>query len=246
MMLALGRHLRSWLDILSRKATTKNLNLSRPTLSQDTAVATELTSPLDGAGFPDSIAWNKTHTLVFNTDWTGENTDPQRETEVRLLWTPSSIYLKFRARYRTITVFDDADSSGRRDHLWDRDVVEVFLQPDPSVPHRYKEFEVAPNGLWIDLDIDHAQLRNLKSGMQCRVALDQPMNTWTAELAIPMKALTENFQPDATWRLNFFRVEGASEPRFYSAWRPTKTPQPNFHVPEAFAPLIFQRSTRRP
>jgi hypothetical protein len=207
-----------------------------------TAVATELTSPLDEAGFPHPEAWNNTQPVLFNTDWTGENVDPQLETEVRLLWTPSSIYLKFRARYRTITVFDDADPSGRRDHLWDRDVVEVFLQPDPSVPRRYKEIEIAPNGFWIDLDVDHGQLRNLKSGMQRRIVLGQPANTWTAEVSIPMKSLTDNFQPDATWHVNFFRVEGASEPRFYSAWRPTKTPQPNFHAPEAFAPLIFQRA----
>jgi hypothetical protein len=34
-------------------------------------------------------------------------------------------------------------------------------------------------------------------------------------------------------------VEGPSEPRFYSAWRPTNTGQPNFHVPEAFGWLVF-------
>ena len=46
--------------------------------------------------------------------------------------------------------------------------------------------------------------------------------------------------PAAEWRVNFFRVEGAREPRFYSAWRATNTPQPNFHVPEAFGKLRFQ------
>jgi alpha-galactosidase len=62
-----------------------------------------------------------------------------------------------------------------------------------------------------------------------------------AELALPMKCLTEKFSPDAAWRANFFRVEGASEPRFYSAWRPTGTPVPNFHVPAAFGKLAFRR-----
>ena len=54
-----------------------------------------------------------------------------------------------------------------------------------------------------------------------------------------MKALTANFDPSAPWRANFYRVEGRQEPRFYSAWQPTKTPQPNFHVPEAFGYLQF-------
>ena len=29
-------------------------------------------------------------------------------------------------------LFEDSDPNGRRDHLWDRDVAEAFLQPDPS------------------------------------------------------------------------------------------------------------------
>jgi len=42
--------------------------------------------------------------------------------------------------------------------------------------------------------------------------------------------------------VNFYRVEGAAEPRFYSAWQPTGTPAPNFHVPEAFGELVFAAS----
>jgi alpha-galactosidase len=58
-------------------------------------------------------------------------------------------------------------------------------------------------------------------------------------LAIPMKALTVKFDPGAVWRVNFFRVEGPNEPRGYYAWRPTHTPQPNFHVPAAFGSMRF-------
>jgi alpha-galactosidase len=118
-------------------------------------------------------------------------------------------------------------------------VVEVFLQPDASSLRRYKEFEVSPNGYWIDLDIAPGEKHDLKSGMRRRVVLDGKAKTWTAELAIPMKCLVQKFDPSATWRVIFYRVEGASEPRFYSAWCPTGTPVPNFHVPEAFGELVF-------
>jgi hypothetical protein len=57
-----------------------------------------------------------------------------------------------------------------------------------------------------------------------------------------MKCLVVRFDPATKWKVNFYRVEGASEPRFYSAWRPTRTPVPNFHVPEAFGELIFVQS----
>ena len=198
-----------------------------------------MTESPDLEGFPKESAWEHTPGLRFSADWQGKNADPERETEVRLLWTPETLFLRFRAKYRAITVFPDAEPNGRRDQLWDRDVAEVFLQPDPSVPRRYKEFEVSPNGFWIDLDIAPGEKHDLKSGLRRRVVLNEAAKTWVAELALPMNCLVKRFDASAKWRVNFYRVEGVAEPRFYSAWRPTGTAMPNFHVPEAFGALIF-------
>lgn len=229
--------------------------------------------------------WNSAELVRFDSDWQGKNADPALETEVALLWSPTTLYLRFVCHYRELFVFEESDSNGRRDHLWDRDVAEVFLQPPdsfaksdrvgPDAPVRdaerssaessgaahpstredarfekvvgdydtpyasYKEFEVAPNGMWIDLDIIPSGRGDLKSGLKCSVHVDEKSKVWTAELAIPMKALTTNFDPKATWRVNFYRVEGKTEPRTYMAWQPTMSPQPNFHVPERFGRMRF-------
>jgi alpha-galactosidase len=230
--------------------------------------------------------WNSAELIRFDSDWQGKNADPALETEVALLWSPTTLFMRFVCHYREQFVFEDSDSNGRRDHLWDRDVAEAFLQPpdsfrksahvatdalvrgaerssavssgvalprtgedarfqkvegDYDTPYAsYKEFEVAPNGMWIDLDIIPSGRGDLKSGMTCSVHVDEKSKVWTAELAIPMKALTTNFDPKATWRVNFYRVEGKVEPRKYMAWQPTMTPQPNFHVPERFGSLRFK------
>ena len=210
-----------------------------PELTTDTAIAVRLAGLADAEGFPRDAAWENAPPIRFNADWQGKNADPQRATEVRLLWTADALYLRFEARYRTLTVFADAEPSGRRDQLWDRDVCEVFLQSNPAELRRYKEFEIAPNGFWIDLDIAPEEKHDLRSGLRRRVHLDEPERTWRAELALPMKSLTPRLDPSAVWRVNFYRCEGAAEPRFYSAWRPTHTSQPNFHVPEAFGGLVF-------
>jgi alpha-galactosidase len=207
-----------------------------------TAVAVRMSELPDADGFPIPSCWQLSTPLRFNADWQGKNADPERETEVRLLWTPEALFVRFHAKYRAITVFSDAARNGRRDQLWDRDVVEVFLQPDPSEVRRYKEFEVSPNGFWIDLDIAPGEKNDLKSGLQRRVVLNEAARAWVTELALPMKCLVKRFEPRATWRVNFYRVEGAAEPRFYSAWEPTQTPAPNFHVPEAFGELVFTSS----
>lgn len=160
---------------------------------------------------------------------------------MRLLWTENTLYVRFRCRYCTIHVFQDTEQNGRKDELWDRDVAEVFLQPDQFGEKYYKEFEVSPNGQWLDLDITPEGLGYIASGMQSSVRVDESRRQWTAELAIPIGAITEQFDPAQPWRVNFFRCEGSDPQRFYGAWQPTCTPVPNFHVPQKFGWLRFDK-----
>jgi hypothetical protein len=211
----------------------------------ETAFAVRMLGAANEEGFPPEGAWETAPPICFSTDWQGKNTDRHRETRVRLLWNPEFLFLRFDAFYRSITVFADSELSGRRDRLWERDVCEAFLQPPSSKSCSYKEIEVAPNGLWIDLEIAPGEKRDLESGLRRRVSVDEKEKQWRAVLALPMKSLVEQFQMPAVWRVNFFRVEGAAEPRFYSAWRPTNTLEPNFHVPEAFAALVFTEAASK-
>ncbi len=154
---------------------------------------------------------------------------------------PKLCFSASHCRYREVWVFDDSDPNGRRDGLWDRDVAEAFLQPDDFGSRNYKEFEVSPNGLWVDLQISEQPRRDLKSGLRCTASLDASARLWSAEMAIPMRSLTLNFDPAKSWRANFFRAEGKDPSRAYLAWQATHTPQPQFHVPAAFGKLKFQR-----
>jgi alpha-galactosidase len=202
-------------------------------------IAVRLGSALGASGFPVEAEWERSHPILFCHDWRGQNEDPRRQTEARVLWDEQTLFVCFRCKYRTITVFPDADANGRRDELWDGDVAEIFLQPDRFGEKYYKEFEVSPNGQWLDLDITPQGLRHIASGMRSRVKLDGNAHEWSSELAIPVAAVTAQFDPAQPWRVNFFRCEGAGPERFYSAWQPTGTPEPNFHVPEKFGLLRF-------
>jgi Carbohydrate family 9 binding domain-like len=192
--------------------------------------------------FPPAQAWERAQPICFDSDWQGRNNDGALSTQVRVLWTREMLYLEFRCRYRTLTVFDESDANGRRDQLWDRDVAEVFIQTDATQQRHYWEFEVSPNGMWIDLEISPEGKRDPKSGMKSHVVRNDPEKLWIAMLALPINIFITRFDPSVPWRVNFFRVEGAAEPRFYSCWRPTYTPQPNFHVPEVFGLLRFERA----
>lgn len=185
--------------------------------------------------------WQHTPVIRFSADWQGKNPDPALETEVRLLWTSSTLYVRFVCRFRELFLFDDSEPNGRRDHLWDRDVAEAFFQPEASPERYYKEFEIAPNGMWIDLEITPDGPADLKSGLSHSSHLDHDRRMWSAELGIPMRSICETFNPANSWGANFYRIEGSVEPRRYLAWQPTRTPEPNFHVPEAFGKLQFAK-----
>jgi alpha-galactosidase len=173
-----------------------------------TAYALRLKESVGPDEFPVAGWWEKAPAIRFERDWRGAQSDPQRATEVRLLWNEQTLYLLFVAHYARV----------------------------------YKELEVSPNGFWIDLNIAHGTKEEMRSGLRRRVIQEPAEQTWTAELAVPMGSLTPEFDPKQSWRANFFRVEGKIEPRFYSAWSPTLTPKPNFHVPEAFGHLVFRES----
>jgi len=228
----------SSISMMSQTKTTP----SCPTTESVLAAPVDHEIPVNAA--KPAPEWQSATPIVFCRDWQGKDPAPDRETRVQVLWSAKTLFLRFECRYRELHVFDDSEPNGRRDQLWDRDVAEAFLQPDPTRPTEYKEFEVSPNGFWIDLDISPGQKPDLKSGMRRSVILDERARTWIAELAIPMKALAPDFNPSAVWRVNFFRVEGNEEPRGYYAWRPTGTPQPNFHVPSAFGQMRFLSSKR--
>ena len=216
------------------------VNEPRPSAAEIVASFVDHEINLD-ASHP-AAEWKQASPVVFSSDWQGRNPDPTRATQVRLLWSRQTLYLRFECRYRHLHVFPDAEPSGRHGHLWDRDVAEAFLQSDPSRERFYREFEVSPNGMWVDLNIFPGGLEDLKSGLKRSAFLDEKSHTWSAELAIPLRSLTDRFDPSAIWRANFYRIEGKQEPRAYLAWQPTHTPQPNFHVPRAFGRLRFNGS----
>jgi hypothetical protein len=205
-------------------------------MPQVTAVKTE--SPIAITGLPAPSAWDAATPVSFCADWRGEHADTRRETQARFLWSEEYLFVQFFCRYRQIYVYDGGNT--RRDRLWLRDVAELFIRPGSHDPRHYKEFEISPNGDWLDLDIDHSRKSILYCDLKSRVQVDADASAWSAELAIPFSCLTTAFKPDEVWRLNIFRIEGFEPDRFYSAWCPTCTPEPNFHVPEHFGELCFK------
>ena len=146
------------------------------------------------------------------------------------------------------------------EHIWNEEVVEIFLDPAGS-GLGYAELEVNPVNVvcdlvvrtpWPKVDSDPAwdlyglqtavvPWRGEGSGPDGWSAL--AVVPWPAFASLPSKAPHLPPQGGDEWRFNVYRIKrpnGPSKPdegAVYHAWSPTKSP--SFHVPAAFGVFAF-------
>ena len=189
-------------------------------------------------------SWSSCKPVFITHLWSGVDAPPERHAEVRLCWNDKGLFAQFVCQqHEPLVVAEHPVTDQKTLGLWDRDVCEVFLAPDTSNPHHYFEFEAAPTGEWIDLGIQVKAVGretewDYASGMQASGSIFS--ERIEVEIFIPWgKRIPKPVAGDG-WRVNLFRCVGSDEATRYLAWRPTRTPEPNFHVPEAFGILRFE------
>jgi len=211
-------------------------------MSSSTTVVAFYLKDVSEPGLGNEV-WDSCEPIRIEHYWSGDQAPATRHAEARLYWSDAALHVRFVCEQNEPLVISQVPQTNVKTiGLWDRDVCEVFLAPRQQEPHRYYEFEAAPSGEWVDLGIEMtAQGRktdwDYASGMkatgeieerQIRVGISIP---WSGDLPKPASG--------DTWGINLFRCVGSDEATRYLAWRPTRTPQPNFHVPSAFGVLRF-------
>jgi len=178
-------------------------------------------------------------------------------TRFRAVWSDEGLFLRFDATdpspWNTMTKRDE--------HLWEEEVVEIFLDADRSGRHYY-ELEISPANVVCDLDMI-SPMPNYKSdfawdlaGLETRVhaAKDAEGRTtgWTATAFLPWRGLralpsaarvATPPRPGDRWRFNVFRIDrpgGKANPEkdaVQVAWSPPSLK--SFHDPSAFRDFVF-------
>ena len=99
---------------------------------------------------------------------------------MRILWSDRFLYLGYTAPFESLTVFDPPSTTGEREGLWDRDVVEAFIGADAENARNYTEYEVAPTGERLDLKLDlPGKPLEWNSGFESAVHVDEENKIWT-------------------------------------------------------------------
>ena len=197
---------------------------------------------------PDASAWTDTAALEWG---------PERyRTRFQARWDDSALHIRFDA-------FDDSPwhTMTRRDeHLWEEEVVELFLDADGS-GRNYAEIEINPANVVCDLKVETPwpSLRSLTdwdwAGLESSVeALKDAHGStegWSAVARLPWMGLRSLYplsagvslppRPGTAWRFNVFRIKRPGGPQapaegaIFAAF--SKPAGPSFHDPAAFRAL---------
>jgi cellulose/xylan binding protein with CBM9 domain len=213
-----------------------------PFISQSASVAESRHAQRDVAVDTDPRAefWRAAPAIIADRDPFG-NIVPYHRTEVRSRWTSNNIYFLFICPYQELYLKPHPQTDVETNHLWEWDVAEVFIGSDFRNIRKYKEFEVSPQGEWIDLDIDlnqphHENGWTWNSGFKVAARIDHDSKIWYACMRIPYSSVdAKPASPGNTLRVNFYRAQGPPSEHKALAWRPTN--HRTYHVPEAFGIL---------
>ena len=191
----------------------------------------------------DNKAWKPAKEISIEKYWSGENAPKDRQFKAKLLWSDTAVYVRFEANQNEpLIVSEKPNLITKTKGLWDRDVCEIFLAPNKSEFRKYFEFEIAPNGEWIDLGIHQKSDERITdwdyaSGMKSAALIEK--DKVTMAIKIEWSAFGKTPKSGDVWLGNIFRCVGAGATRGYLAWSPTETKEPSFHVPEKFGSFEF-------
>ncbi len=191
-----------------------------------------------------SAEWKNAQGIQIDRYWSGAPAPAGRHAEARILWSTKALHVRFVCHQaEPLVVGEKPQTLNKTMGLWDRDVCEIFIAPDPHVVERYLEFEAAPTGEWLDVAIHWSPQKRqsdweFHSHMSTAARVEN--DRVTIAMRIPWNHWIHEPQKGERWRVNLFRCVGKDPNRGYLAWQPTRTPQPNFHVPEVFGWLRFK------
>lgn len=189
---------------------------------------------------PQSSFWREALPVYAEVDTQG-TVVPGYRTEVRSRWTKGNLYLLYVCPYEELNLKPSPATTTETNQLWNWDVAEIFIGSDFKNIRRYKEFEVSPQGEWVDLDIDldlpdHTVGWKWNSGFQVAARIDRKAKTWYAAMRIPFAAIDQRTPAAGNiFRANLFRSQGPPERPRKVMWKATMTD--SFHTPEHFGQL---------
>jgi len=201
-------------------------------------------------GNADENVWNNAIAVNFVANGKEEL---KAHSWFKAVWDSKYLYFYFWIEDENII----GEMIGRDDHLWNEEVMEIFLDADCN-PKTYYEFEWNPKNTLLDLFVLNPNCKRdgicqwwswdckgIKSVVKIEGTLNNSDDTdrgWSLEVAIPFSQIQTslNIPPKSNdiWRFDLTRREGIENDGTLqkSSWIP-----PSCHLPLSYGKLIFKK-----
>ncbi|MBX7256663.1 MAG: carbohydrate-binding family 9-like protein [Candidatus Hydrogenedentes bacterium] len=204
----------------------------------------------------DGPSWNKANTIAIK-NWYPKNVEHRPETEAKVLYDTSGLYVMFRVRDRYVR----AVTTDYQGPVCTDSCVEFFVEPREG--KGYFNFEINCIGTLLlcyiedptrtaDGFVKYTKIpKELGSLVQIRSSLKGPLSEeltepteWTLAYHVPWKVLESYVGPigdpaGQTWRANFFKCGDKTSHPHWGTWSPIGE-QLNFHQPRYFKPVFIE------
>lgn len=181
---------------------------------------------------PDHVDSRHEATSALDTSESDESDESNGESTDRVLPQAAELARDREVRLRIEAAFHDdpapSEPPGRRDALWEFEVVELFLLGEND---EYLEIELGPHGHWLGLRLT-GRRRVVDDRIPIELSVARSGDRWTAEARLPGRCL-----PPGLHAANAYAIHGQGASRRYLASRPVPGDRPDFHRLEHFEPL---------
>lgn len=169
-------------------------------------------------------------------------------TDFRIDYTDEGLIVLFRGKFERLRCAEGLDveeGTGKSHGLWmHSDVYEIFIGPNARGTGLYKEFQVSPDGRFIDISVNRAEGKSdtsWRSGMKCRSFVNDAKKTWCAAMELPWNCFDTDYRSDCEWNANVYRATGNYHGDELLAWSATGCGDGAFHRYEQFGRIIFEK-----
>lgn len=196
----------------------------------------------------DSL-WDSIDKLkISNYVWADNNYKP--EVDIQVLYSNNILYLKYFVKEEKITI----RYTNINDPVYKDSCVEFFINLFPDATEKYFNLEVNALGV---IKLGYGIKRERFYLRECEIkkikvlsSINEPVvgyhgsNHWVLYIAIPLKLLEEYSSQVFVGNNaigNFYKCGDETEFKHYGVWNIIDNPKPDFHLPEFFGQIIFEK-----
>ena len=202
----------------------------------------------------DKAPWTGTKSLEL-THYMGNKPDHFPLVEAKIAYDNLAIYVIFRVQDK----YMKAVHSEHQDPVYTDSCVEFFFSPDEDSNKGYFNLEMNCGGIMLfhhqiaprtnqthiaGEDIEQVEVaHSLPQIVDPEIEVD---TTWFVEYRIPFSVLASyrdfpNPESGTIWRANLYKCADATSHPHWLTWAPIDLPGPDFHQPDFFGTLKFQK-----